>query len=106
MREKILKVIKHWGVRKQLKHFNSEVFELNEAIFDYENVKNYKGNTIEKQAKEHIVEEIADCLLMLKEFIEFYEIEEKEIMQVINFKLDRTLKKVGEEKNGNTRTNS
>ena len=39
MNKKFLEIITHWGVRKQLKHFNSEVFELNEAILDYENDK-------------------------------------------------------------------
>lgn len=105
MNKKFLEIITHWGVRKQLKHFNSEVFELNEAILDYENEKTNNEELIQND-REHIVEEIANCLLMLKQFIEFYGIEEKEIMQVIDFKLDRTLKKVGEEKNGNTRANS
>ena len=100
MNKKFLEIIKHWGVRKQLKHFNSEVFELNEAILDYENDKTNNEELIQND-REHIVEEISDCLLMLKQFIELYEIEEKEIMQVIDFKLDRTLKKVEEEKNGN-----
>ena len=36
MKKDLVKIIKHWGVRKQLKHFNSEVFELNEAILDYD----------------------------------------------------------------------
>ena len=82
MKEKILEVIKHWGVRKQLKHFNSEVFELNESILDYENAKISKETKDFITLREHIAEEIGDCLLMLKQFIEFYGIEEKEIMKM------------------------
>ena len=32
MNEKLLKIINHYGVMPQLKYFQSEVFELNEAI--------------------------------------------------------------------------
>ena len=32
MKDDLLKIISFYGVLPQLKHFNSEVFELNEAI--------------------------------------------------------------------------
>ena len=32
MNEKLRKIINHYGIDKQLKYFQSEVFELNEAI--------------------------------------------------------------------------
>ena len=32
MKEKLLKIINHYGVMLQLKYLQSEVFELNEAI--------------------------------------------------------------------------
>lgn len=37
MKDKLLKIINTYGVLTQLKYFQSEVFEFNEAIFDYEN---------------------------------------------------------------------
>lgn len=37
MTDKLLKIINHYGVMPQLKYFQSEVFELNEAIIKYEN---------------------------------------------------------------------
>ena len=33
-KEKLLKIINHYGVIPQLKYFQSEVFELNETIID------------------------------------------------------------------------
>ena len=103
MKEKFLEIINHWGVRKQLKHFNSEVFELNESIFDYENDKYYMKSSKEELAiaKEHIAEEIGDCMLMLMQFQEYYKISNNDILNVIDFKLKRTLNKIDEEKNGN-----
>ena len=35
MKEDLLKIINNYGVIPQLKHFNSEVFELTEAIINY-----------------------------------------------------------------------
>ena len=34
--DKLLEIINHYGVLPQLKYFQSEVFELNEAILNYE----------------------------------------------------------------------
>ena len=41
MNEKELKVITHYGVLPQLKYFQSEVFELSEAIINCEMGRNY-----------------------------------------------------------------
>ena len=40
MKDKIQEIIKHYGVMHQLKYFQSEVFELNEAIIGYETANN------------------------------------------------------------------
>ena len=37
MNEKLRKIISHYGINKQLKYFQSEVFELNEAIIKRRN---------------------------------------------------------------------
>lgn len=37
MNEKLRKIINHYGMDKQLKYFQSEVFELNEAIIKRRN---------------------------------------------------------------------
>lgn len=86
---KPLKIIKHYGVRNQQRKFSEEVFELQEAIIEYEN-----GN----DNKEHIAEEIADCENMLIQFREYYGIPKPTITRVCIFKQDRQLKRIEDAK--------
>lgn len=121
MEEKLLKIINHYGVIPQLKYFQSEVFELNESILEYENFIYYSPNeassimvngdyfTIPKYAKhlrQHIAEEIADVMVMLCQFKEYYGIDGNEIMKIMNEKIDRQLKRIEEdEKNRRNKEN-
>lgn len=74
----LLKIINHYRVLPQLKYFQSEVFELNEAIINYEQEQNLKeildikviDSNISK--KQHITEEISDVLVMLSQFPLYY----------------------------------
>ena len=104
MKENLLKIINHYGVLPQLKYFQSEVFELNEAIINYETINNYDkqdsnfktyGNRI---LIEHITEEIADVLVMLAQFVEYYGISNEELEKFVNYKIDRQLKRIEEGK--------
>lgn len=92
MKEDILKIIQHYGVMPQLKYFQSEVFELNEAI-----IKAEENLALEKYI-EHITEEIADVLHMLIQFILYYEIPEEDIRKVLEYKVNRQSKRVDNEK--------
>ena len=92
MEEKLLKIISFYGVRPQLKHFQSEVFELNEAILDFDSGKNYAYGI------EHITEEIADVMVMLEQFKLYYNISSEEITEIFWSKVDRQLKRIEEEK--------
>lgn len=98
MKEKLLKIIEHYGVRPQLKYFQSEVFELNEAIIDYQYVEVYKGSPAEVEHKHHIAEEIADVMVMLNQFKEHYEITDEQIEDIMNYKIDRQLERIKNEK--------
>ena len=91
MEQKLLKIINHYGVLPQLKYFQSEVFELNEAIIDYEH--DYFGH----KSKEHITEEIADVTVMLLQFKEHYNIDGNDILRIMNEKIDRQLDRMREE---------
>lgn len=85
MKKDLLKIINNYGVIPQLKHFNSEVFELIEAIIKHEALGcEYK----------HITEEIADCLVMLNQFVEYYEIQESDIYMIMEQKIDRQLDRI------------
>ena len=107
MKENLLKIIKHYGVLPQLKYFQSEVFELNEAIISYENgnftnTRDYDVYQNEKNLKAHITEEIADCYVMLNQFQLYYGIENKQIEETMKFKIDRQLERIKNEKDNNS----
>ncbi len=103
MDEKLLKIIQHYGIMPQLKYFQSEVFELNEAIINYEQDKGFKelldikviDSDISK--KIHIAEEIADIEVMLLQFKEFYYIDGNDILKIMEQKIDRQLKRIEDE---------
>lgn len=94
MREDLLKIIETYGTLNQLKHFQSEVYELTEAIFDYEYTNNWNCADLEKHLKEHIVEEMADVQVMLEQFRHYYGFENDEIVSIMNQKIDRQLKRI------------
>lgn len=91
--DKLLKIIETYGVLEQLKYFQSEVFELNEAILA--RVYDYDGMT-DVGENEHIAEEIADVMVMLLQFKEYYQIDGKDILKIMEEKIDRQLKRIEE----------
>ena len=105
MSEKLLKIIDNYGVMPQLKYFQSEVFELNEAIFQYEEQKRVCEQCCSRlhcdKEREHIAEEIADVEVMLLQFKEYYHIDGNEILEIMNKKIDRQLERMENEENGN-----
>lgn len=102
MEEELLKIINNYGVIPQLKHFNSEVFELTEAIITFEKSEDeseYSGVSVSRlaQEREHIIEELADCLVMIDQFRLYYDIDIEELKEVMKFKIDRQLDRMKEE---------
>ena len=98
MKDDLLKIISFYGVIPQLKYFQSEVFELNEAIISAEHSR-CVGITrdVAPICIEHIAEEIADVVVMLKQFQYYYGIEDKEIEEVMKYKVERTIKRMENE---------
>ena len=96
--EKLLKIINTYGVLPQLKYFQSEVFELNEAIIEYENEIEHCDPIADegyiKKIKEHIVEEIADVMVMLEQFKLYYGMSSEEITKIFWCKVDRQLERI------------
>ena len=105
MKEKLLKIIKHYGVMPQLKHFQSEVFELNEAIFELNEAiinrelhLNYDTEIQDiKPLEEHITEEIADIMVLLEQFRLYYGISEEEVEKIMEEKVNRQIKRMENE---------
>lgn len=97
MKNKLLKIINHYGIMKQLKYIHSEYFELDEAIIDYCKDEFNYYDCVEKNHQEHIAEEIADVLVMLKQFQYYFDIEDKKIKQIMNKKIARQLERIENE---------
>lgn len=104
MKEDLLKIINNYGVLSQLRQFNEESYELIEAIRNYEyqydacEVIGCKEHHIEKE-KEHLIEEIADCMVMIHQFIEYYEIDNNDVCNIMQRKINRQLERLNNEKN-------
>ena len=96
MKEKLSKIIEHYGVMPQLKYFQSEVFELNEAIICEEISKRDDEANNYKSIKD-IAEEIADVTVMLLQFKEYYHIDDKDILEIMNKKIERQLERMKNE---------
>lgn len=106
MKNNLLKIIAHYGLLKQLKYFQSEIFELNEAIIRFEQFKYDVATTNEYDYDDymrkideyisHIAEEIADCYVMLEQFRQYYEITNQELKEIMKFKIKRQLERIKE----------
>lgn len=83
MKNIFLKIISHYGYNNQLRKLNEECFELEEALILSE--------------KESITEEVADVMVMLYQFIEFYGITNDEIKKIMKQKINRQLKRMEKE---------
>lgn len=88
--EDVLKIINHYGVNSQQRKFAEEVFELQEAITK-------AINPINVERKFSIAEEIADCIVLLTQFKEYYQITDEQINDIIDYKIDRQLKRIEKE---------
>lgn len=103
MKDKLLKIINHYGVMKQLKYIHSEYFELDEAIIKRtylpeEADDDYFAMSMEiEQAQEHIAEEIADVLVMLKQFQLYFGISTDDIKEIAKHKVDRQIERIENE---------
>jgi uncharacterized protein YabN with tetrapyrrole methylase and pyrophosphatase domain len=101
MKEKLLTIINHYGIDKQLKYIHSEYFELDEAILDYEKSGwdfDYEdAEELEKKYATHIAEEIADVMVMLEQFQHYYNIKTEDILKIMNEKIDRQLERIKKE---------
>ena len=98
-RDRIKKIINHYGIMKQLKYLHTEYFELDQAIIDYENLKDFNISD-KKYLKNHIKEEVADVLLMIDQFITYYGLDFDEISEIMEYKMNRQLERITSEQEG------
>lgn len=112
MNKKLREIMNHYGINNQLKYFQSEVFELNEAIIKYqESLRNpidvildafepvidfiCKRPSVKKT--DSIKEEIADVMVMLKQIQLYYNIPTDEIKEVMKSKVERQIERINDE---------
>ncbi len=98
MKDKFKTIINHYGINAQQRQFAEEVFELQEAITLMETFDNVKTiSVIEESYKKDIAEEIADCMVMLNQFKEYYNITDEQINKQIEYKVNRQIERIEKE---------
>ena len=85
MKEKLLKIIQHYGLNHQQRKLEEEVYELQEAII--------KGDD-----KEHIAEELADVCVLLMQITNYFKIDVPSIDKIMEMKIDRQIERMKNEK--------
>lgn len=97
MEEDLLKIIEHFGINNQQRKLQEEIFELQEAITTHELKKSVEYEIPLTEiigTKEHITEEIADICVILRQFMEIYNITQDEISERMANKINRTLERI------------
>ena len=84
MENKLLTIFNTYGKSHQVSKLLEEVGEFIETVINGD--------------KENMVQEMADCTVMLKQFQYYYGIEDKEIEEVMKYKIDRQLERIKEGK--------
>lgn len=108
MKKQLLEIINHYGINNQLKYIHSEYFELDEAIINMQmKMREMEGETPEivepilDTYRGHIAEELADVMVMLKQFQYYYGIADEEIEKIMQKKVDRQLERIENERRRN-----
>lgn len=94
MREKLLKIVQHYGIINQLKYLHTEYFELDQAIINYEQVHHIFEDI---EGKNHIIEELADVFNMLLQIQLNYRITDEELARNMEYKINRQLDRINNE---------
>ena len=87
MNDNLLTIFNTYGKSHQVSKLLEEVGEFIETVIN--------GN------KENMVQEMADCMVMLKQFQYYYGITDEEIINNMQFKIKRQLERIENEKSNN-----
>ena len=95
MKDKLLQIIDHYGIENQQRKLSEEVFELQKAITEYEyELDGCNYSAITDMLVEHIEEEFADVLVILRQFFEHYELDFKKELKIMEQKVNRQLERI------------
>ena len=84
MENKLLTIFNTYGKSHQVSKLLEEVGEFIETVMN--------------EDKENMVQEMADCMVMLKQFQYYYGITDEEIINNMQFKIKRQLERIKEKK--------
>lgn len=87
MENKLLTIFNTYGKSHQVSKLLEEVGEFIETVMN--------------EDKENMVQEMADCMVMLKQFQYYYGITDEEIINNMQFKIKRQLERIKNEKSNN-----
>lgn len=87
MKTKLLRIFNHFGIETQKRKLNEECYEFLQAVAEWQN--NPSPTNVQ-----HVVEELADCLVVLKQFQHHFGIDEQTIKEWCDYKTERTLKRI------------
>ena len=90
MENKLLTIFNTYGKSHQVSKLLEEVGEFIETVMN--------------EDKENMVQEMADCMVMLKQFQYYYGITDEEIINNMQFKIKRQLERIENEKSNNIST--
>lgn len=94
MKDKFKTIINHYGINAQQRQFAEEVFELQEAITIKEKEEYRCSTVVDEYNKNDVAEEIADCMVMLNQFKEYYNITDEQINKQIEYKVNRQIERI------------
>lgn len=92
-------IMNYFGYRNQMKKLNEECYEFLEAVDNYEDLLLVIKDMPEKDksaAREFVIEEMADMLILITQFIAKYDIKKGELDKYMDYKIDRTLRRIDE----------
>jgi NTP pyrophosphatase (non-canonical NTP hydrolase) len=87
MKAKLLRIFNHFGIETQKRKLNEECYEFLQAVCEWQAKPTADTRT-------HVVEELADCLVVLKQFQHHFGIDEQTIKQWCDYKTERTLARI------------
>lgn len=87
MKAKLLRIFNHFGIETQKRKLNEECYEFLQAVCEWQNNPT-AANVL------HIAEELADCLVVLKQFQHHFGIDEQTIKEWCDYKTERTLARI------------
>lgn len=89
-KDKIEEIYYKHGVSNQLKKLSEEVYELQEAVKDFNSARKL-NKTMDSSYKEHIEEEFSDVILLLTQIKLVYNLDNDNLRKWFDFKLKRQI---------------